>query len=199
MTIPDTPKTLLDELARQGELDELKWRQFDTLYRPVIAFFIRQRFASLTGETDDIVQNIMVKLVTVLRKRQYRSDRSRFRTYLAALVHNYCIDYLKESSRRVEIPIDSIDIDALSTGHTPYAALTQLDRQWAEGCFQAARRHVLECVPLDPLHKKIFLEIERGRTSDQVAQKNGVSAAAVRQIKHRISDLINAYCREMID
>ena len=90
MIIPETPKTLLDELSRQGELDELKWRQFDDIYRPVVAFFIQQRFATLSAAADDIVQDTMARLVAVLREGKYRRDRSRFRTYLAALVHNCC-------------------------------------------------------------------------------------------------------------
>ena len=61
-----------------------------------------------------------------------------------------------------------------------------------------ARRHVLEHVPLDPLHKKIFLESEQRRTSNDIARENGVSPAAVRQIKHRISNLITTYCRNLV-
>lgn len=61
-----------------------------------------------------------------------------------------------------------------------------------------ARRHVLEHVPLDPLHKKIFLESEQGRTSNDIARENGISPAAVRQIKHRISNLITTYCRDLV-
>ena len=114
MTIPETPKTLLDELSRQGELDELKWRQFDSIYRPVVAFFIQQRFAALSAESDDIVQNVMARLVAVLREGRYRRDRSRFRTYLAALVHNCCIDQMRTAARRREVPIDSVNLDDIS-------------------------------------------------------------------------------------
>ena len=198
MIIPETPKTLLDELSRQGELDELKWRQFDSIYRPVVALFIQQRFAALSAESDDIVQNVMARLVAVLREGKYRRDRSRFRTYLAALVHNCCIDQMRAAARRREVPIDSIDLDAISAERDSKNTFSHLDRQWAEACYSAARRHVLEHVSLNPLHKKIFLESEQGRTSDDIARENGVSPAAVRQIKHRITNLITTYCRDMI-
>ena len=198
MIIPETPKTLLDELSRQGELDELKWRQFDDIYRPVVSFFIQQRFAALSTEADDIVQDTMVRLVAVLREGKYRRDRSRFRTYLAALVHNCCIDQMRTAARRREVPIDSVNLGDISAGRDSRDAFSHLDRQWAEACYSAARRHVLEHVPIDPLHKKIFLESEQGRTSNDIARENGVSPAAVRQIKHRVSNLITTYCRDLV-
>ena len=198
MIIPETPKTLLDELSRQGELDELKWRQFDDIYRPVVAFFVQQRFATLSAASDDIVQDTMARLVAVLREGKYRRDRSRFRTYLAALVHNCCIDQMRKAARRREVPIDSVNLDDISAERASQDTFSHLDRQWAEACYSAARRHVLEHVPLDPLHKKIFLESEQGRTSNDISEENGVSPAAVRQIKHRISTLITSYCRDLI-
>ena len=62
-TIPDTPKTLLDQIAMRGELDEAKWLEFDRLYRPVIRFFIQQKFYSLVNDYDDIAQDVMMRLV----------------------------------------------------------------------------------------------------------------------------------------
>ena len=58
--IPATPKTLLDQLSRRGELDEIKWQEFDRLYRPVVGFFLRQKFHSLISDYEDITQETMV-------------------------------------------------------------------------------------------------------------------------------------------
>ena len=102
----------------------------------------------------------MARLVAVLREGKYRRDRSRFRTYLAALVHNCCIDQMRAAARRREVPIDSVNLDDISAERDGRDTFSHLDRQWAEACCSAARRHVLEHVPLDPLHKKIFLESE---------------------------------------
>ena len=193
---PDTPKTLLDELARKGELDELKWRQFDELYRPAIESFIRQRFGSLCAEADDIVQSVMLKLVGILRNRRYNSVRTRFRTYLSAIVHNCCLDCLKGINRRREVPLENFDIDVILGGSAEPEAVSMLDRQWAEACHVAARRHVLEKYPLDPVHRQVFLDLERGTPIPAVAENAGISQSSVRQIKHRVLKLIEAFCRE---
>ena len=196
---PDTPKTLLDELARKGELDELKWRQFDELYRPAVESFIRQRFGSLCSEADDIVQTVILKLVGILRGKRYDSARVRFRTYLSAIIHNCCLDCLKSINRRREVPLEDFDIDAILGGSVEPESLSMLDRQWAEACHAAARRHVLEKYPLDPVHRQVFLDLERGTPISAVAENIGISQSSVRQIKHRILKLIEAFCQEYGD
>ena len=196
---PDTPKTLLDELAREGELDELKWRQFDELYRPAVNSFIRQRFGSLSSEADDIVQTVMVKLIGILRGKRYDGSRTRFRTYLSAIIHNCCLDCLKSINRRREVPLGDFDIDAIVGGTAEPEAMSMLDRQWAEACHAAARRHVLGKFPLDPVHRQVFLDLERGMPIAAVAEKTGIPQPSVRQIKYRILKLIEAFCREYGD
>ena len=193
---PDTPKTLLDELARKGELDELKWRQFDEIYRPAIESFIRQRFGSLCSEVYDITQTVMLRLVGILQDKRYDSTRTRFRTYLSAIIHNCCLDCLKSINRRHEVPIEDFDIDAILGGSAEPESVSMLDRQWAEACHAAARRHVLEKYPLDPIHRQVFLELERGTPVPEVAEKTGIPQSSVRQIKHRVLKLIEAFCRE---
>lgn len=94
--IPDTPKTLLKQIAERGDLDDAKWFEFDRLYRPVIRFFMRQKFFSLVSDYDDIVQDVMVRLVRELRSKKYDASRARFRTYLYAIVYNMAVDYLRE-------------------------------------------------------------------------------------------------------
>jgi hypothetical protein len=74
-----------------------------------------------------------------------------------------------------------------------------LDRQWAEACHAAARRHVLGKFPLDPVNRQVFLDLERGMPIAAVAEKTGIPQPSVRQIKHRILKLIEAFCREYGD
>lgn len=196
---PDTPRTLLEELAREGELDELKWRRFYELYRPVVSSFINQRFGALADNAEDVTQEVMIRLVDVLRQRRYHSDKARFRTYLAALVHNCAVDAFRKAGSRREVPLSEFDLDDLLSGSVADDAATRLDRQWAESCYAAARRHVLERFPLDPVHKKIFLATEKGVPMAAIAADCDISAAAVRQIKHRVSELILSFCREYAD
>lgn len=198
--IPDTPATLLDELARQGELDEFQWQRFDKLYRPVIGFFIRLRFASLAQDEEDLAQDVMARLVPILRQRLYRPGRARFRTFLAAIVHNLCVDRLRADARRRELSVEPFDLEALAPADSSgNPAEEMLDRQWAQACLDAARRHVLDHCPIAPAHREIYLALERGESTAALAARHGITPDAIRQIRHRIDRQIIAFARDRAD
>ena len=189
--IPDTPKTLLDQLAVRGGLEDAKWLEFDRLYRPAIRFFLRQKFYSLVSDYDDIAQDVMVRLVRELRSGKYDAGRARFRTYLYAIVYNIAVDYLR-ARKRAE-GIDPVSLEWM--GQTPPTGYDMMERQWREACCEAARKHVLERVPLAEGYREIWLDIEKGLKPAEIAKSRSVSPALVRQVKHRVAEMIREYVR----
>ena len=193
-TIPDTPKTLLDQIAVRGGLDEAKWQEFDRLYRPVIRFFIRQKFFSLVNDYDDISQDVMMRLVRELRAKRYDPARARFRTYLYAIVYNIAVDYLRERSRA-----DGLQLEHVEWMERPQTtALEAMERQWKESCYEAARKHVLEHVSLAAGYREIYMDVEKGIKSAEIAKSRSVSPALIRQVKHRVSEMIKEYMRLLL-
>ncbi len=186
---PDPPKTLLDELALDGQLDEAKWRRFDDLYRPVVSAFVTQRFPALADEAEDVIQETMVRLSATLREKRYDARRGRFRTFLCALANNLVVDILRRRRRFADLPLDTVDWVSPRTADAPVLAL--LDRQWKEACYKAARRHVLHHVPLPPHYADVWRALEKGESPADLAARLGVTPAFVRQVKHRISTLIS--------
>ena len=189
--IPDTPKTLLDQIAVRGELDDAKWQEFDRLYRPVIRFFIRQKFYSLVNDYDDISQDVMMRLVRELRAKRYDSTRARFRTYLYAIVYNIAVDYLREKNRAKGLRLEHVEwMERPQT-----TALETMERQWKESCYEAARKHVLEHVSLPNGYREVYLDVEKGLKPAEIAKVHSVTAALVRQVKHRVAELIKEYMK----
>ena len=192
--IPDTPKTLLDQIAVRGGLDEAKWQEFDRLYRPVIRFFIRQKFYSLVNDYDDISQDVMMRLVRELRAKRYDSTRARFRTYLYAIVYNIAVDYLREKNRAKGLRLEHVEwMERPQT-----TALETMERQWKESCYEAARKHVLEHVSLPAGYREIYLDVEKGLRPVEIAKTRSVTAALVRQVKHRVAEMIKKYMKNTI-
>lgn len=189
--IPATPKTLLDQLSRRGELDEIKWQEFDRLYRPVVGFFLRQKFHSLISDYEDITQETMVKLVALLRGRKFDCERAKFRTYLYAIVYNLAVDWLRERKRQENLSFE--EVEWMAPERT--SALEMMERQWWESCYEAARKHVLERVPLADGYREIYREIESGEKASEIAAKLGVSPDLVRQVKHRVGEMIAAHLK----
>ena len=64
---PDTPATLLAKIAVQvtGQTNELAWVRFFELYEPAIRKFAEYQGAKT--EAEDIAQEILMKLVDILR------------------------------------------------------------------------------------------------------------------------------------
>lgn len=189
--IPDTPKTLLKQIAERGDLDDAKWTEFDRLYRPVIRFFMRQKFYSLVSDYDDIAQDVMVRLVRELRSKKYNASRARFRTYLYAIVYNMAVDYLRERTAVESVALEKVD---WMQSETP-TGYEVMERQWREACYEAARKHILEHVPLPDGYRDIYLDIEKGKKPAQIAEIHSVSSALVRQVKHRVSEMIKEYMK----
>ncbi len=187
---PDTPKTLLGELALKGVLDEEKWRRFDELYRPVVREFIVQRFPSLAGGVDDLAQETMVRLVATLREGRYDAARARFCTFLGVVAFNLAVNALRRDSRYASLPLETVDWAAERP--VPSAACEMIDRQWREACYRAARRKVLHHMPLPPHYADVWRALEKGEETDAVALRLGVTPAFVRQVKHRVTKLIAA-------
>ena len=78
---PDTPVSLLARLAATctGE-SAAGWERFFDQYQPVI-----QKFATFAGagrESEDVTQDVFVKLVDVFRNGRYDPKRGSFRAYV---------------------------------------------------------------------------------------------------------------------
>ena len=187
---PDTPKTLLDELALDQEMDEAKWRRLDEIYRPVVTAFIVQRFPVVTHDAEDVAQETMSRLATAIREKRYEAARGRFRTFLGAIASNLAVDILRRRARYANLPLDTVDWVSPQPADAP--ALALLDRQWQEACYKAARRHVLHHVPLPPHYADVWRALEKGEPPAAIAARLDVTPAFVRQVKHRISSLISS-------
>ena len=165
---PDTPVTLLARIAVEAtgqRTDEAAWVRLFNLYAPAI-----RRFAELQGtpssESEDVTQDIFLRLVAILRGGRYRADAGRFRCYLATLVRNELVSrWRKMQARAACVPLDTVPDEALATLPTK----TALSRQSRE----ISRAYVLE-----------------GRSIDEVAAAFGVSRNVVAQVKVRVNRMV---------
>ena len=91
--IPDTPQTLLRKIAEYANGDDsAEWARFVELYTPVIRQFIVAHGDVVPSDVDDMVQEIFVRLVNVLRTGTYRPEKGRFRAYLGTMIRRLLID-----------------------------------------------------------------------------------------------------------
>ena len=189
---PDTPQTLLRKIAEYANGDDAaEWARFVELYAPVIRQFMSMREDIGAADADDMVQEIFVRLVDVLRAGTYRPEKGRFRAYLGAMVRRLLIDRHRRALARGagrEVPADEVELLA----ETPDAA-EQVDRRLAEARHAAAVEHVLSRTMLDirtvAAYRAYALD---GEPPADIAARLGLTLNALRQIKYRVGRMIAA-------
>ena len=226
---PDTPKTLIKRIAelRDGN-DAAEWARFVELYTAPLHHFVRLVGRGQTpsgglspSEIDDVVQDIFVKLVEVLRTERIDRTKGRFRDYLAAMTRRLLIDRYRAALVRPKlgsVPIDSGSVPGDSSpfgnrridestnhpwGQTPPSPGTvpiegmdpgaALDIKWRLAVHNSAVEHVLTKTAISKQSADVYRALTgRGQTPKEVARQFGLSYDAVKQIKSRIDRAIAA-------
>ena len=200
--IPDTPQTLLRRIAEYAQGDDAaEWAKFVELYAPVIRMYIAQTGNVSLVDTDDIVQDIFVRLVDVLRNGEYKKEKGRFRSYLASMVRRLLIDRhrremvrpdreasMKPPPEGTQSIVSADDIPS----NLPDPA-TIVDMRFAIARHQAAVEHVLCRTMLEKQTVAAYREyaIEE-QPAAEVAARHGITINNLRQLKHRIDRMISA-------
>ena len=188
--IPDTPVTLIARMAAQvtGE-DEATWVKFFELYQPVIRHFAE--FAGARSDTDDVVQDVMVKLVEVFRSGAYRPEKGRFRAFLATITRREVINrWQKAQVRAADRHVSLNRTTAQEIVVQPEAAAI-LDAKWRLAQHAAAVEHVLTRTALAQRSKDVYRAyVLEERPIGEVAQVFGIPRNTVSQIKTRVDAMI---------
>ncbi len=188
----NTPQTLLRKIAEYANGDDAaEWSRFVELYTPVIRQFVMDRGDVTEADAADIVQDIFVRLVDVLRTRQYQPEKGRFRTYLASMVRRLLIDRHRRALVRGggrEVPLDEREVFA----DDPTVA-DIVDARLRLARHAAAVEHVLTQTMLDPRTVAAYRAYAiNGEPAKTVADRYGLTVNALRQIKYRVNRMIAA-------
>lgn len=196
---PDTPITLVAKLAAQltCRSDERAWERLFNLYEPAI-----RKFAELQGagsNADDIVQEVFLRLVDVLRNGRYSSDGGRFHSYLATLIRHEVISNWRRRQARREgrhLPIDDNEVAAQLVVEDQTADV--LDAKWKLARRMAALEHVLTKTAISKQSKDVYRAyVLDYRPVDEVAERFGIPRNSVYQIKVRVEKMVAAVEREI--
>jgi RNA polymerase sigma-70 factor, ECF subfamily len=176
-----TRKSLLIR-ARNG--DEGAWEDLCVVYRPLIVGWLH-RHAVPSYDIDDLVQEILLKLVRSLPSFKHSGRPGAFRSWLRTIARNNCRDYWKSPSRRAAAPADAaaLALEQLEDPDSP------LNRAWDV----EHDRYVLRCLmdlmklEFEPATMRAFLRVTlEGATSAQAAAEAGISLDAIYASRSRI-------------
>ncbi len=208
---PETSFTLLEKIRQLAPgKDGAAWQRLWDMYAPALRQFVVWKGGERNA--DDIVQQVLIKLVDVLRTGQYNAEKGRFHSYLATMAYNEVhMQRRKEVARRQDahVPIDNFVDEGVNDGlekiETPdtlksadLPAGDSLDEDWRRALVAAAVEHVLTKTALSERDRAVYRQFKREeRPIEEVAKAFGLSRNNVSKICSRIDQRIVAFGREM--
>ena len=188
---PPTSLTLLQKLAVEVTGgNEAAWVRFFGLYTPAIRRFVE--WNDHVHDPDDVVQEVCLKLVDIIRSGKYDPDKARFRTFLALLIRRELMTlYRQDQARHVE---DRCSIDDLTEELVaPSDQREKIDLSWVKANYEAAVEHVLTKVAMKAQSRDIYRAyVVENRPVEEVAATFGVSADIIYKVKTRVNKMIEA-------
>ena len=205
-SFPVTSVTLIAKIKNlsPGE-DSAAWVRFWDTYQGAI-----RAFAALKGgeeNADDIVMQVLGKLVDVLRNGQYTPEKGKFHSYLATMIvnevhmaHRKDVVRQKDKSIPIDAPVGGDEGKTVAdTLAGESASPESLDEDWRKAVLTSAREHVLMHTALSDRDRQVYRAYAmEGEDIGDVAKKFCISRNSVSQIKTRIEKRIIAAGREMI-
>ena len=209
-TFPVTSVTLIAKIKNlaPGE-DSAAWVRFWDMYQGAI-----RQFAALKGgeeNADDIVMQVLGKLVDVLRSGQYSPEKGRFHSYLATMIVNEVhMAHRKNMSRAGDrkVSIDATVDDGMDESGGSIADMLaapeeppeKIDEDWRKAVLQSAVSHVLMHTAMSDRDRQVYRAYAlEGEEIGAVAKRFGISRNLVSQIKTRVDRRIVAAGREMVE
>ena len=208
-TFPVTSVTLIAKIKDLGPgEDSAEWVRFWDSY----SLAIRQ-FAVMKGgeeNADDIVMQVLAKLVEVLRSGQYTPEKGKFHSYLATMIVNevhmaHRKDRARAADRKVSID-SSLGGSSGESNQTvadtlvaPTVSPDQIDEDWRQAVLKSAVEHVLTKTALSERDRNVYRDYAlAGKDISEVAEKYGISRNYVSQIKLRIDKRIVSVGRSLV-
>ena len=189
--LPPTSLTLLRKLAVEVTGgNEASWVRFFDLYTPAIRRFVE--WNDHVHDPDDVVQEVYLKLVEIIRAGKYNPDKARFRTFLALLIRRQLITLYRQDQARHVVDRCSID-DLTEELSVPSDQREKIDLDWAKAKHEAAVEHVLTKVAMKAQSRDIYRAyVIEERSVEDVAATFGVTPDIIYKVKNRVNKMIEA-------
>jgi RNA polymerase sigma-70 factor (ECF subfamily) len=185
-----TRSSLLRRVRDPADADG--WRQFVALYQPLLRAYVRRQGWS-GPDAEDIVQDVLARLLRALPEFELNRRRGRFRTWLWRLTRNLLIDRARRQHHRARAERARAEPEALKPAEDE-----EPDAEWGT----LHRRRVLEFAKDQvrarsrPRTWACFEEyVLRGRPCAEVAAELGVTPNVVAVNSSRILARLRDYCR----
>ena len=172
MSDQETQLPVIDGVRSQ---DPERWRQFDAIYRPILAAYLSKKGLD-ESEANDVIQDIYVKLLGKIQT--YDRSKCRFRSWLFTVAQNTLIDHARRRASRKKA-LDGWAAQVLQATPSDSAAMEEVWR-WIHR--EKILRHALKVVRarVSPKAWTCFEQrLLRNRPAAEIAAEIGIEPNSV--------------------
>ena len=191
----ETSISLLERVRERG--DEGSWRTLVEIYTPLIRGWL-QRHAGLDGDSEDVIQEVLVVVVRRIPEFHREPRVGAFRAWLRAITVN-CLRDAWKARRRVKPAADSRIDELLQQLADPDSGLS---RVWDEEHDRHVTQRLLQIIRGE-FSEKTWLAFQRFALTDEpaetVAAELGMTVNAVFIAKSRVLTKLREEGRGLID
>jgi RNA polymerase sigma-70 factor (ECF subfamily) len=184
-----TTRGSLLSAVRRG--DEIGWREFYDMYKPLILLRGGDLRLNQT-EKEELVQLVMLSFFNSARTFRYDRSKGRFRDYLRQVIHNRACDLMRKRQD------GTVSADVLENVLAALPADTEdrWEREYRETVLKQAFEELkLRCDPLTLQSYDLF--VRQGLPAREVAAMLGIKANAVYQHKSRVEEMLRRIAGEL--
>lgn len=161
--------------------DQEAWSQLTEHYRRFI-YFVLHRLNVFPDDLDDISQQVLMRLLKDLPK--YDRKKSKFRSWLSAVIRNTAVDYIRHQAsrkRRIEGLRAETECQLLCQ---PAEVDALIQREWATYITNEALARVRKIFQGQAVD--VFLKGMDGQSAQEIADDTGLSVASVYTLRARV-------------
>ena len=179
----NTRYTLLHKL--QSENNEKNWEEFVTYYSPYI-FVIIRRFNVGSQDSEELMQDVLVKIWKNIGKFDREEYKCRFRTWLGVMIRNTVFNFFKSKATktsRMNVSYQEIigKLELITEAEINIIS----EREWKNHIAQLAWQNLKN--KFSEQTQKVFEEsIKSDIDNTELAQKFDLSESSVRVFKMRV-------------
>ena len=168
-------------LRARDASDQQAWMEFVKYYERFI-FHVLNRMKVARSDSDDIVQNVLLKLWKNLGT--YDHTKSRFRTWLGVVVRNAVYDHFAETRHRRDlIEAEREAFELLQA--TPASEVEQrIEQEWADYVTRLALDRIRKLFSDEAVRS--FTMSLNGASTESIADAVGITVDSVYTLKSRV-------------
>ncbi|MGB7348085.1 MAG: sigma-70 family RNA polymerase sigma factor [Pirellulaceae bacterium] len=192
MSAPETRASLL--LRIRDPQDRDAWREFSSLYRPIVLEMAKRR-GMQNADAEDLAQHVLVAISQAIERFEPDNQRAKFRTWLATIARRAIINALTRGP--VDRAAGGSGVMSLLNEQTAVNEQTQtLSLDYRRQIFVAAANKIRDEFQSDTW-EAFWQSVVEGVTVDEVAKRMGRSRGSVYTARSRVMARLKEIVQEL--